>query len=263
MKTPLVFAHANGFPAPCYARLFAGLEKDFSIRYLPRLAHDPAYVVTDGWPQLVAELIHFIEQGPGPVVGLGHSLGGLLSFMAAVERPELFSGLILLDAPIIERRRARVLQLSKRWGFIDRVSPAHATRHRRSHWPDAATAIAHFRTRKLFRHFDPACLEDYVHQGMTADATGLQLWFDPAIESRIYCCIPHRLHSLLPRLHVPTGFIGGRRSRELRLFGLGEMRGRLPIQLIEGGHLFPFEHPQLAAQAVLQMWQQLQAGARR
>lgn len=261
-RLPLVFSHANGFPAPGYDKLLTALAGDFDIRYLPRLAHDPAYPVTDGWPELVRELIAYVERGPCPAVAVGHSLGGFLSFMAAVQRPELFSALILLDAPVIGRYRARALQMGKRFGIIDRVTPAHATRDRRRTWASEAEAVAHFRSRKLFRHFDPDCLYDYVRHGTIQTPQGLSLWFDPLIEARIYCTIPHRLHALLPHLAVPAGFIGGRQSRELRLFGLSAMRGRLRMRSIEGGHLFPFERPLATAVAIREMSQVLLAAAR-
>ncbi|MBP9713217.1 MAG: alpha/beta hydrolase [Sterolibacterium sp.] len=258
-RPPLVFSHANGFPAPCYAKMFSALAADFDIRYLPRLAHNPAYPVTDSWPELTQELIDFIEQGPHPVIGVGHSLGGFLSFLAAARRPDLFSALVLLDAPVIEPYRASALHMTKLLGFIDRVTPARATRDRRRTWATAAEAIAHFRSRKLFRRFDPDCLADYVRYGMVSTPEGLALWFDPAIESRIYCTIPHRAHRLLPELTVPAGFIGGRQSVELRLFGLGGMRGRLRMRPIDGGHLFPFEHPLETATALREMVQALRA----
>ncbi len=250
---PMVFSHANGFPAPCYAKMFGALKDDFDIRYLPRLAHNPAYPVSDGWPELTHELIEFIEQGPHPVVAVGHSLGGFLSFMAATKRPDLFSALVLLDAPLMDRYRGRVVHMTKRFGFIDRVTPARATRDRRRHWASEAEAITHFQTRKLFRNFDPECLVDYVHHGMIDTPEGRMLWFNPDTEYRIYCTLPHRMHTLLPKLEVPAGFIGAKNSAELRFSGLREMRGRLRLRPIEGGHLFPFERPIEAAAAIREM----------
>ena len=195
-KIPMVFSHANGFPAPCYDKLFAALAEDFEIRYVPRIGHQPEYPVSDGWPALQHELVDFVAQGPHPVVAVGHSLGGFVSFMAAVARPELFSALILLDAPIIGPLKARGLEVSKRFGFVDRVTPARATLNRRQHWACAAEAVAHFGTRKLFRLFDAQCLVDYVRHGMIEDpaAGGRVLWFDPLIEYKIYCAMPHHLH---------------------------------------------------------------------
>lgn len=261
-RPTLVFAHANGFPAACYAKLFAALAADYDIRYLPRLGHDPAYPVSDGWPALVEELIRFIERGPQPVIAVGHSLGGLLCFMAAVERPELFSALVLLDAPIGDRLRNRTLQLCKRLGAIERLTPAHATRRRRQHWASEAEAVAHFRTRKLFRHFDVDCLADYVRFGTQATQLtpeGRRLYFEPQIEAQIYCTIPHRLHHLLPQLRVPGGFIGGRQSRERRLLAGRHMPRFLRMRPIDGSHLFPFERPLATATAIREMLHALQA----
>ena len=262
LRIPMVFSHANGFPAPCYAEMFAALEDVFDIRYLPRLGHTPAYPVTDGWPEVMRELIAFVEQGPHPVLAVGHSFGGFLSFLAAVARPELFSALILLDAPIIGRLKARGLEMSKRFGFVDRITPARATRDRRQRWADEAEALAHFRTRKLFRHFTPECLADYVRHGTVEDrdAGGRVLWIDPAVESTIYCTVPHHMHQLLSRMQVPSAFIGGRDSEEVKRIGLSAMRGRFRLKRVEGGHLFPFEHPRETARAIRDMAAVLLAG---
>ena len=152
--------------------------------------------------------------------------------------------------------------MSKRFGFIDRVTPARASRNRRQHWASAAEALAHFSTRKLFRDFDPACLADYVRHGTIEDtaAGGRVLWFDPRSEYKIYCAMPHHLHRLLNRLRVPTGFIGGRDSAEVRRIGIAAMRSRFSLKRVEGGHLFPFEHPQETAQAIRDMVETLLAG---
>lgn len=261
-RIPMVFSHGNGFPSPCYAQLFAALEDQFDIRYLPRLGHSPAYPVTDGWPEVMRELIDFIEQGPHPVVAVGHSFGGFVSYLAAAARPDLFAALILLDAPIIGRLKAHGLEMSKRFGFVDRITPARATRDRRQHWANEAEALAHFRTRKLFRHFTPECLADYVRYGTVEDPAGggRVLWIDPAIEYKIYCTVPHHMHQVLSRLQVPSGFIGGRDSDEVKRIGLSAMRGRFRLKRVEGGHLFPFEHPQATAQAIREVAAALLAG---
>ena len=250
---PLVFSHANGFPGPCYAKLFSELDADFDIRALPRFGHHPDYPVSDGWPELTRELIAFVAKGAHPVVAVGHSLGGFVSFMAAVARPDLFSALILLDSPIFGPLKARALEMTKRFGFADRVTPARAMRDRRRHWASRQEALAHFKTRRLFRHFDPDCLADYVRFGMVEDESGLLLWFDPEIEYRIYCTIPHHMHRLLGELTVPTGFIGGRDSEEVRRLGISAMRGRMRLKRVDGGHLFPFEHPEQTARAIREM----------
>ena len=50
--------------------------------------HNPAYPVTANWPHLVQNDRHFGLHSE-PVILLGHSLGGILSLMAASRRPDL------------------------------------------------------------------------------------------------------------------------------------------------------------------------------
>ena len=250
----LHFSHANGFPAACYRKFFGYLEPDFRISSINCIGHDPAYPVTDGWPHLVAQLIdHVSTHFRAPVVGMGHSLGGYLTFMAAVQRPDLFKCIILLDAPIIGYFKGTAFGMLKRLGLVDRITPARATRERRCDWPSIEDMIAHFHRRKIFRHFDPDCLRDYATLGTVAEGGRVRLRFDPEIEYQIYRSFPHDLVYYCNRLKLQAGFIGGRHSDELRRVGLAHTRRNFRITRIEGGHLFPFERPQAAAEAVRQL----------
>ena len=179
--------------------------------------------------------------------GVGHSLGGYLNFLAAVRRPELFRAIVLLDAPIIGPFRGRMLGATKTLGIVDRVTPAGATRDRRSSWDSRAEAKAHFRTRPLFRHFAEECLDDYVEHGLAERDGKLHLKIDPRVESQIYRTIPHGMMRSLPGLRVPAGFIGGANSEVVRRVRLAGMQPKFLLRKGPGGHLFPFEHPQAAA----------------
>lgn len=256
----LHFSHANGFPAACYSKFFASLESDFRISSINCIGHDPAYPVTDGWPHLVAQLIDYLSTHcRAPVVGVGHSLGGYLTFMAAVQRPELFKCIILLDAPILGYFKGTAFGMLKRLGLADRITPAHGTRARRRDWPSMEDMVTHFRRRKIFRHFDPDCLRDYAALGTVAENGRVRLLFDPEIEYRIYRSFPHDLVYYCNRLRLPAGFIGGRHSHEVQRIGLTYTRRSFRVKRIEGGHLFPFERPQAAAEAVRQLAAELLA----
>lgn len=254
----LHFAHANGFPGACYSKLFGLLSAEFAVEYLPASGHDPRFPVTDGWPWLVEELIGSIAGGgTEPVLGVGHSLGGFLTLMAAVHRPDLFRAVVLLDAPILSGFAGSALQLIKLVGLTDRVTLAGITRYRRRTWPNQEAALAHFRRKPRFRSFDPDCLLDYIRYGTVPDDHGVRLAFDPAIEYLIYRTIPHDIHAVVRRLKVPAGFIGGRRSDVLRRTGLAATRRHMPVMLIDAGHLFPLQIPWEAADAVRTMARQL------
>lgn len=238
----------------------AELASSYRIGAIEAIGTDPRYPVTEGWPLLVRQLVDTLEReyGGEPVFGVGHSLGAYLTFLAAAQRPELFRAIVMLDAPVIGAVAGRLLGVSKRIGIVDRVTPAAATRDRRAEWQSREQAKAHFRTRKLFRHFTEQCLDDYVQHALTEKGRHFRLRIDPAIEYQIYRTIPHDMSGQLRHLRVPAGFIGGTQSEVLRRVGMSPMRGRGFLKRrVPGGHLFPFEHPREAAAAVHELLQQL------
>lgn len=265
----IVFAHANGFPAATYGALFdAWRSAGWRVHAPHRLGHDPAYPVTGNWPQLRDELERFIEQhaAGGRVQLVGHSMGGFLSLLVASHRPELVAGVVLLDAPLVAGWRAFGLRVAKRTGLLQRLSPAHAARSRRMHWPTPEAAHAHFAGRPLFAGWHPRPLHDYAQHGTEPDpGGGVRLAFRREVEARIYLTVPHHLPAVLRRqpLRCPVAYLGGTRSREGRQIGLAATRrltqGR--ISWIEGSHLFPMEQPAATAQAVLRWLAAPQADA--
>jgi pimeloyl-ACP methyl ester carboxylesterase len=240
--------------------MFSYLGDGFDVRYVNTLGHDPRHPVSDGWPHLVSELIEHVERHREPVVGVGHSLGGYLTALAALKRPALFRAIILLDAPILSPWRGTIFGMVKRFRFADRLTPAGLTRDRRASWASSDEAYAHFRNKRAFRDFDPDCLRDYVTLGTQPSPEGVRLVFDPATEYRIYRAFPHDLARELPRLRVPAGVICGRESAESRRMGLATTRKYFRVVRVPGGHLFPFEHPEAAARAIREMADTLAAG---
>ena len=194
-----------------------------------------------------------------PVYGVGHSLGGYLHYLAAVRRPELYRGIVLLDAPIIGPFRGGMLGATKRLGVVDRVTPAGATRDRRSTWATREEARAHFRTRSLFKDFTEEALDNYVRNGLVEKEGRLRLKIDPLVEYQIYRTIPHDMMRHLRSLRVPAAFIGGSDSDVVRRVQLAGMRPKFSMRKVPGGHLFPFEHPREAATSLAQVLDDLEA----
>ena len=239
--------------------MFSRLGDGFDVRYVNTIGHDPRHPVTDNWPHLVEELIEHVERHGEPVLGVGHSLGGYLTALAALKRPALFRAIVLLDSPILGPWKGAALGVVKRVGLVDRVTPAGITRDRRATWASSDEAVAHFRNKRAFRDFDPDCLHDYATLGMRPCAQGVCLAFDPSIEYRIYRAFPHALAAQMPALRVPAGFIFGRESTDARQMGLATTRKYFRVARVEGGHLFPFEHPEAAARAIREMAEALDA----
>ncbi|CAN7309834.1 alpha/beta hydrolase [Trinickia sp. LjRoot230] len=259
MKEIIHFSHANGFPASTYRTIFAELSDGYDVRYIERIGHDPRYPVTSDWPHLVEALLDDIGQRyEKPVWLVGHSLGGYLSLMAALKRPQWVRGVVMLDSPVVAGWRASVLRVSQWTGLDERLSPAAATRTRRTQWASRDEAWRHFHVKPAFARWDERMLSDYIDFGIpqtTVDGTRM-LAFDRQIEYFIYRTLPRTLGARLAHgVHVPVGFIAGTHSKEVRQVGLEATRratgGR--IEWLEGTHLFPMEKPIETARAVQRM----------
>jgi len=255
MTRPIIhFAHANSYPAGTYRVFFEHLRKHYDVQALPIHAHNPAYPVSNGWSALVTELVDALESRYSqPVILVGHSMGGILSLMAARARPELARCVVLLDSPLVAGWRAVLLRAAKRIGIDDRFSPAQFSEKRRNVWPDAEAAYRHYASKPMFAAWPPEVLRDYVDHGLMPHAEGVTLRFTRETETAVYRTLPHHLGQLIRRpFPVPVGFVGGTDSVECRQAGLTATRrlvGRHFTQ-IPGGHLFPMEHPVAAAKAL-------------
>ncbi len=247
MSKPIIhFAHANGFPAQTYRKLFSFLESDCEINYLPRHAHNPKFPVTDGWERLRDELREELEKRcTGKIIGVGHSLGGVLHLLVAAEKPELYSQIILLDAPIISRLSSGGLWVFKTLNLMDRLTPAQITRYRRNSWQSTEEVYEHFKAKPKFDVFDQDVLRDYAEHATVKTEKGFELFFKPSIEAKIYRTLPHRLPKLKGKLKVPLAYIGGTHSREGELARLSFMRKNFDVDFyqINGSHLYPLEKP--------------------
>jgi pimeloyl-ACP methyl ester carboxylesterase len=255
MSGSIFFAHANGFPSATYGKLFAALAPDHSVVHLEQHGHDPRFPVDDNWHNLVDELLHHLRQMGEPVWGVGHSLGGLLHYHAALQAPELYRAVVMLDSPLLTWPDRLLLRAAKRFGFIDRITPAGRTQGRREQFADAEEARRYFAGKTLFRGFDPDCLDAYVEHGLQPSEAGLRLRFDAQTELDIFRSVPHTAPGKPQQLAVPLAVVRGQRSRVVLPHQAYQVR-RLPrgqSLSLPGGHMFPLERPQQTGELIKQL----------
>jgi pimeloyl-ACP methyl ester carboxylesterase len=256
----LHFAHGNGFPPAAYAVLLERLAWDFRVMSWEARplwpASDPGGIRS--WDPLARDLCDTLSsRGLRRVVGAGHSLGAVLSLMAAHRRPDLFDALVLIDPVIFSGMRAfgwSLMKATGRGGGLYLVQGAHA---RRDTWPDRETARSNWATKRTFAGWADGALDDYVDDGLVAaEDGGFRLRYPKAWEARIFEVTPHDLWREVRALDVPILAIRGETSdtflkgaaRKLERVG---RRARV-VEIPGTGHMVPMQAPDRVAQEVRQ-----------
>ncbi|MBE1298982.1 MAG: alpha/beta fold hydrolase [Alteromonadaceae bacterium] len=243
------FAHANGFPAASYKKLWQQFPRDWNIIAKDKFGHDDRYPVSDNWQNQVEELIEFVEQQAQgePVYAVGHSFGSVISFMACCRRPELFRGLIMMDPPLLIGAMSPFFQIAKKTPFIDHIVPSGKSKKRKAHWHHDEDVLAYFKPKALFRYFDEDCLVDYVRSATKKEKNGTRLAYEVAVETQIFRNIPHNMHTFDQQLQCPAKLISAQYSNAcfapmIRRFLKGHP-GMQHHRYRGVGHMFPFEKP--------------------
>ncbi|PID45495.1 MAG: hypothetical protein CSB47_08220 [Proteobacteria bacterium] len=251
----LFFAHANGFPSPSYAPFFKALEqRGYTLDCIEKVGHNPKYPITNNWPYLIEELEQeVLSRHQEPVIGIGHSLGGMLSYLLARKNPAIYSHLILLDPPVINGWENILWLLSKALGLSDHFTPAGSSKNRRTHFETHDHAREHLRNKKLFKDFTDESFESYIEHGMTETEEGLvTLTIDLETELALFRTSPDHLWKFRKPLGIPGLYLTAEDSDfAKRPFAKRLSKtAKMDYRVLKGGHLFPMEHPEETASVI-------------
>lgn len=201
---------------------------------------DAQYNLTEQVSSTAQAITPYLEN---PSVVVGHSMGAIIALKLAVDKPELFSKLILSALPLLRPetkyrqlasitdsrlvRRERAAKLAVHGlGLVNRLPERLMTIQKK--WP---------------KHIG----EDWTKHGHQA--------YQQTIKSAQYI---DAMLDLLSKLTVPTTLLVGKYDGmigEQGVEGLNRVaacNNNLTIQLIEAKHNLPIEHPEIVAKAILQ-----------
>ncbi len=251
-------APANGFPPQVYAPLIAALNGLFHVRALVPLAmrasSPPPPDLT--WHVLADEMGQRLgEAGMDGLVAIGHSLGGVMSILAAIRYPSLFRALILMDPVIFPPHILLYLRVMRLLRQGERFPLVQAARRRRRVFPSREDAARRYRNHRFFQNWHPDAFQAYVRYGLRDRADGqVELAYNPDWEAAIFASVPTDIWRWVPRLRLPVLLLYGERSDTFRPGALKRLRRIWPhaifIPVPDAGHMFPMEHPEQTAQLI-------------
>jgi pimeloyl-ACP methyl ester carboxylesterase len=255
----VVFTHANGFPPETYRTLLEALFPYFRVATFSNRPlwsdDDPEHL--ESWHPMAADLEEAIEDHVRePVVALGHSLGGMLCALAAADRSDLISALVLLDPVVFSGAHGVVWGWMKRFGMGRRFPLVLGAERRRDVWPDREAVRMSWTGRPVFRRWDPRVFEDYLEHGVVERPDGsLALRYPKEWEARIFEICPHDEWSRLRRISSPVLVIRGARSDTLLPAAARRLARELPdarvVDLERTSHFLPMERPDEVARLIV------------
>ena len=251
---PLHFLHANGYPPECYKPLLNLLQTHYHVfgMLLRPLWKGAEPDEMRNWQAFSEDLLQFLAGQPGPVIGVGHSIGAIVTLRAAMQDPGKFRALILIDPVLFLPSRLIAWKFFHTLGLADRVHPLiNGAKKRRRIFNDLEQVFRGYRNRGVFRYMSDENLRIYI-EGMTrSTANGTyELVYSPEWEAQIYRTglQDFDIWRNLPKLNIPTLFIRGAETdtfleNAARL--VKRMQPKVQIETLEKStHLLPLERPE-------------------
>lgn len=211
---------------------------------------NPAEIRT--WKPFSQDLLRFLAPPrPSPVIGVGHSIGAVVTLRAALRDPGKFHALVLIDPVLF------VPGFMARWHFIrflglgDRLHPLiPGTKKRRRTFDNLDTLYRGYRNRAVFRYMSDGNLRIFI-EGITrprGDGT-YKLVYPPEWEAQIYRTAMHDsdIWRGLPGLNVPTLFLRGAETDTFLDDAAKRVKQKQPNVQVEtlekSTHILPLERP--------------------
>ena len=257
-NSTLHFLHANGYPPGCYKSLFELLQTNyhvFGMLLRPLWKNSNPKDIQD-WKPFSEDLLQFLAsplsaEPQGPVIGVGHSIGAVVTLRAALRDPGKFRALVLIDPVLFVPSFMLRWQIVRMLGLGDRLHPLiPGAKKRRRTFDDLETVFRGYRTRSVFRYMSDEDLRMFIH-GMTrkTETGSYELIYPPEWEAQIYRTgmYDFDIWRGLAALEMPTLFIRGAETDTFLEDAASFVKRKQPKARVETlercTHLLPLERP--------------------
>jgi pimeloyl-ACP methyl ester carboxylesterase len=180
-------------------------------------------------------------------------MGGIALLRAALQEPERFKSIVLLDPVLFPPYFVAFWNIMRRLKIGERQHPfLKAARQRREQFDDLGRLYKGYRRKSVFKYFDDESLRAYVNGiACQSDENVYQLCYSAKWETHIYLTSIWRDMDIwreLPKLTIPTLIVRGAETnafweRTARLVQRKQPEVRV-VTLEKSTHLVPLERPQ-------------------
>ncbi|MGD8613074.1 MAG: alpha/beta hydrolase [Desulfobacterales bacterium] len=259
---PAHFLHGNGFCAGTYTPFIRYLVDDLHILASDVRGHGgsdrPGVDRIRHWDIFAEDLKNLIEQKmSAPVIGIGHSLGAVTTYIAAAQYPHLFSAIVLIDPVILPHRQLWLLVVLRLLGLRGILPLAKMARRRRREFKGKQEALRLFAAgRGIFKNWSKEFVQAYLECGLLEkDEKTAVLRCDPELEAQIFESIPLNVWRYAQKIRCPVLAIRGELSDIFATDAAQRLKGCIAdyeLQTVSHtGHFPSMEKPEESAHLIL------------
>jgi pimeloyl-ACP methyl ester carboxylesterase len=262
----LHMAVANGFVPQTYLPLLSPLMPHFHTVSLPVRAlwgdgAPPPLQDARDWTHIAEDLLVAFEQYQlKDVLAIGHSFGGVASMIAALQKPELFRALVLLDPTFLDESIVNMLAEANKVGMSDQHPLAQGALRRKRQFDSTQAFYERYRQNNLFKTWDEEAFQMYAQYGTQPDENGgVTLTWSPEWEAFYFSIGYGAMWQTIPQmsqLKLPILIIQGAISDTYTTANYERVKTLVPnathVQVPNHGHLFPQSAPHETSTIILE-----------
>jgi pimeloyl-ACP methyl ester carboxylesterase len=264
---PLHFLHANGYPPECYRPLISKLSEQYRVlcmRQRPLWSDSKPEDIKD-WHPLTGDYLRFLDEHPtGPTIGIGHSVGGIVTLRAALRQPDRFRAVVLIDPVLFPPSIIHSWQVISALRLGYQMHPlVRAARKRRRQFDDLDRLFNGYRHKPVFKYMNDQSLRAYIEGIVCPEGHGYKLCYSVEWEMHIYATSVWHDMDLwqdLPGLKIPLMIIRGAETDTFWASTARRVRRKLPwariVTVPQSTHLVPLERPAEVYQAIHEFLQE-------
>ncbi|MGM1062276.1 alpha/beta fold hydrolase [Saccharothrix sp. Mg75] len=232
-----LFCHAAGFTGLVWRSAVDKLRTPLRVAAPDLRGHGSAPPLAEDadWTAFAEDVLaEAAALGPGPLIGVGHSLGGTALLLAEARSPGTFDLLVCFE-PVLATHHDPAF--------------AEAAARRRAVFPSRADALARYSARPPLSRLAPEVLADYVASGLADEPDGrVGLRCAPRVEAQLFrTAVTCPWREALPRVGCPTFLLRGAESAVVTADSLAAACATLPdgtFREVPGlDHLGPLVRP--------------------
>ena len=269
-KPGFQFAHATGFNALTYKELLEPLSGNFNVRAVDARGHGFTKLKANpqdmyDWKIYCDDLIKsvelFVEKTQKPIILSGHSMGAASAIQVAAIRPDLVSGLVLVD-PVLMTNKIKVIfkigrkyPLFKNFPIIKQgMMMSEATKKRRRYWKNKEEIFNSYKNKLIFKTWTETTIRNYIEGGTELIGDETRLTCDPLWEAATFSSWKHDAMGLIDKLNCPITLLQAEFNSTAR--GNGPIKlmqqDKLGVHKIVKGstHFLPMEFPDIIKEEI-------------